>query len=96
DSIASTPQDPISSLVAIINITTSPGTRKEPDIAEVKSSDRMCTNVTRSITFGRHELTPYRDVSIMDADDLERTDNDQRIHRYVQKGLPCIPRLRAD
>ncbi|GCB85874.1 hypothetical protein scyTo_0026552, partial [Scyliorhinus torazame] len=49
-----------------------------------------------SITIGRHELTPYRDVSIVDTDDLERTDDDQRIHQYGQKGLPCIPRLRAD
>ncbi|GCB74273.1 hypothetical protein scyTo_0003362 [Scyliorhinus torazame] len=70
-----------------------PGTRKEPDIAEAKSSDRMYTNVTRSITIGRHELTPYRDVPIVDADDLERTDDDQRIHRYGQKGVPL---LRAD
>ncbi|GCB86334.1 hypothetical protein scyTo_0027002, partial [Scyliorhinus torazame] len=49
-----------------------------------------------SITIGQHELTPYRDVSIVDADDLERTDDDQWIHRYVQKGVPRIPRLRAD
>ncbi|GCB68631.1 hypothetical protein scyTo_0000917 [Scyliorhinus torazame] len=46
--------------------------------------------------FGRHELTPYRDVSIVNADDLERTDDDQRIRRYVQKGLPSIPCLWAD
>ncbi|GCB80602.1 hypothetical protein scyTo_0017245 [Scyliorhinus torazame] len=51
---------------------------------------------SESITIGRHELTPYRDVSIVNADDLERTDDDQRIHRYIQKGLPRIPRLRAD
>ncbi|GCB72061.1 hypothetical protein scyTo_0001807 [Scyliorhinus torazame] len=97
--------------------------RKKPDIAEVKSSDRMYTNVTRvrrdavtvmrdakeksgigfysddtqdSITIGRHELTPYRDVSIVDADYLERIDDDQRIHRYGQKGLPCILHMRAD
>ncbi|GCB66415.1 hypothetical protein scyTo_0000590 [Scyliorhinus torazame] len=49
----------------------------------------------QSITIGRHELTPYRDVSIVEADDLERTDDDQQIHRYVQKGLPCILHLRA-
>ncbi|GCB75114.1 hypothetical protein scyTo_0019725 [Scyliorhinus torazame] len=50
DSIASTPQDSISSLVAAINqmaATISPGTRNEPDIAEAKSSDPMYTNVTR-------------------------------------------------
>ncbi|GCB67946.1 hypothetical protein scyTo_0000799 [Scyliorhinus torazame] len=50
----------------------------------------------QSITIGRHELTPYRDVFIVKADDLERTDDDERIHRYVQKGLARIPHLRAD
>ncbi|GCB79950.1 hypothetical protein scyTo_0019634 [Scyliorhinus torazame] len=45
-----------------------------------------------SITIGRHELTPDRDVSIVEADDIERTDDDQRIHRYVHKGLARLGR----
>ncbi|GCB76689.1 hypothetical protein scyTo_0021024 [Scyliorhinus torazame] len=76
--------------------TTSPWTRKEPDIAETQTNDRMYTNVTRSITIGHHELTPYRDVSIVEAGDLGRSDEDQRTHRYVQKGLSRIPHLWAD
>ncbi|GCB67036.1 hypothetical protein scyTo_0010185 [Scyliorhinus torazame] len=57
----------------------------------------MATDLSQqSIIIGRHELTPYRNVAIVEADDLKRTDDDQWIHRYIQKGLPYIPHLRAD
>ncbi|GCB67025.1 hypothetical protein scyTo_0012087 [Scyliorhinus torazame] len=65
-------------------------------VCELPGHNVVLTNLSESITIGHHELTPYRDVSIVEADDLELTDDDQRIHRYVQKGVPCIPHLRAD
>ncbi|GCB67896.1 hypothetical protein scyTo_0008142 [Scyliorhinus torazame] len=71
--------------------------RQQRDIMELNALDIVeISEGIESITIGRHELTPYRDVSIVDVDDLERTDDDQRIHQYGQKGLPRIPRLRAD
>ncbi|GCB76760.1 hypothetical protein scyTo_0018378 [Scyliorhinus torazame] len=77
-------------------------------VCELPGHNVIPTNLPESITIGRHVLTPYRDVSIVEADDRERTDDDQQaddrertdddqqIHRYVQKGLPRIPHLRAD
>ncbi|GCB80688.1 hypothetical protein scyTo_0016327 [Scyliorhinus torazame] len=62
-------------------------------VCELPGHNVALINLSESITIGHPELTPYRDVSIVDADDLERTDDDQRIHRYVQKGLP---RVRVD
>ncbi|GCB72691.1 hypothetical protein scyTo_0002131 [Scyliorhinus torazame] len=65
-------------------------------VCELPGHNVVLTNLSESITIGRHELTLYRDVSIVDADDLERTDDDQQIHRYVQKGGPHIPRLQVN
>ncbi|GCB83473.1 hypothetical protein scyTo_0024209 [Scyliorhinus torazame] len=49
-------------------------------VCELPGHNVVLTNLSESITIGRHELTPYRDVSIVEADDLERIDNDQRTH----------------
>ncbi|GCB84737.1 hypothetical protein scyTo_0025449 [Scyliorhinus torazame] len=43
----------------------------------------------------RVQLTPLRDESIVDADDLERTDDAQQTDRYIQKGRPRILHLQA-
>ncbi|GCB69033.1 hypothetical protein scyTo_0010490 [Scyliorhinus torazame] len=69
---------------------------KRDIVCELPGHKVVQTNLSDSISIGHHELTPHRYVSIVEADDLERTDDDQRIHRYVQKGLPHFPHLQAN
>ncbi|GCB70744.1 hypothetical protein scyTo_0005761 [Scyliorhinus torazame] len=64
---------------------------KQGIVCKLPGHNVVLTNLLESITIGHHEPTPY-----VEADDLAHTDDYQQIHRYIQKGLPRIPHLRAD
>ncbi|GCB76313.1 hypothetical protein scyTo_0020994 [Scyliorhinus torazame] len=64
-------------------------------VCELPGHHVVLTNLPEAIIIGHHELTPCRDLPIVQADDFERTD-DQQTDRYVQKGFLRIPHLHAE
>ncbi|GCB76274.1 hypothetical protein scyTo_0016541 [Scyliorhinus torazame] len=43
----------------------------------IEQHDVVQTNLSESMPIGHHELTPYSEVSIMQADELESPDDDK-------------------